>query len=99
MMGNFIQESCDPSRGVPRPPYFDHQNNHSWSQVGGSKTDHVMYEWPLNLNSVSDFWPVNSDQSREGKRKCVDLKQDFPNTVVRNTVVTKQISAGKIHVL
>ena len=50
MMGNFIQESCDQSReggGV-----LGYQKYQSWSQggeevQGGSKTDHVIYEWTL----------------------------------------------------
>ena len=54
MMGNFIQESCDQSRGggvVTKKFILDHKGAEgSW---GGSKTDHVVYEWPLRKYHLS----------------------------------------------
>ena len=44
MMGNFIQELCDQSRGaggLPKRSFLITRGG------GGSKTDHMIYEWPL----------------------------------------------------
>ena len=43
MMGNFIQESCDQSRGG------SYQNDHSWSQGGGGGPGKVQ-------NGSCDIW-------------------------------------------
>ena len=49
MMGNFIQELCDQSRGgggVTKKIILDHKGG---GVQGGSKTDHEIFEQPLTL--------------------------------------------------